>query len=188
MSDLSSGVKDKPELLVLEKQSTGPNDYTLDGLCLISSNETKSKPIIQSLKNVLEFFTYDPLDGDIYVFDTSRRVIKVNLENGEQKLVYDFETSLVFSRGEIHSVTLDWVTKNLFLFFNRNLTVIDLNDSSKYPKTLFSLENEKFTRPDLQVFPNDGYLVAKTDGKISFQNLGLFGYRFLHRLVKIVQF
>lgn len=179
-TDHQSDVKDKPELLIVAQVSLYPNETYFDrtfDICRIGKRDSEAKlsagpfdlekTYFINTKNL--DFNYDPEENAIYkLHDNERDIEKVRLNEKIKSYVYK---SPNFSEDDtITSIGLDSKTKNLYFIstLTSELKVLNLNESSATPKTLFDFKsryNSLMYLTTVKVFSNENYLVFLVNSK-----------------------
>lgn len=107
-------------------------------------------------------YEYDSQDRVIYIA-IKNEIKKITFNNKKQKTIAKFLNGR-FSGESIDTIALDWVTKNLYVTHHGSIILLNARDTSKEPKTLHVFQENNSRHPVI-VFPNSGYLVAKTTRK-----------------------
>lgn len=140
-------------------------------LSLLFSVEAKFEMETGIDKNV---FDHDSRTNTLYVVK-GNKIQKIRLSDMNETTIYEFSDPNPPNKTSIVSMSLDWVTKNLYIYHGHVLKVINVDDTSKSPRSLLlSHYNSKGASkvisawPVVKVFPNQGYLVTKISGKYIF--------------------
>lgn len=130
---------------------------TTNGICYIGKDKSdiEAKAAAKINSNIDKIIIeYDPSERAVYSLDRSDKIYKINLDSHTQNIVYEFTGQ--YSAKEISSVALDWVTKNLYFFHDKTLSLINLNNPSKRPITFMRYGSQNLI---VKVFPTEVYLV-----------------------------
>lgn len=132
----------------------------MKGLCYSSNKTQEFELVTSSVSNEYRVMDYDFQEREIYSIDSdSNNIVKINSVSKDQSVVY---TSSL--KGfDVESLGLDWITKNLYFFYDGILKVLDLKDKSKPPKSLLTFDHYL---AEVKVFPDEGYLVVKVSCKL----------------------
>lgn len=135
------------------------------GICHIGKH--KSTPEFLTKLSVFDIrlvMKYDPLDRVIYWLRDSQ-LQKITLDTKDQSPLNASFPSGFAEFGKYVSMSLDWITKNLFFVHDKYVHVIDLKNISKGSKKLFT----PYHNGAVEVFPDEGYLVYAYAGMYAQQ-------------------
>lgn len=158
-------VTDKPELLffVRDFEQLVTHHKIWNGICHIKKNESKAKLDGKPFTSQRYSFEYDFREKTVYSY--KHRVIeKLSVDHNVTSNLHEFNFSQTILRdGSINSISLDWITKNLYVIYAKRLMVLNVKDKLSTPKTLIEL-GESISSPTVKVFPNNGFIVIVSNG------------------------
>lgn len=132
--------------------------YVWTGICLLGKYNDVGKLVLELDSTSHNKFEYDIGENTMY-----RRyfngIQKINLN--EKKTTTLFELNLP---TDLESIALDWVTKNIYVVHDDSVKIVNVRDTTKSPKTLWSFGRGKHAAK-IKVFPNAGYLFVYISGE-----------------------
>lgn len=163
MTDKNPDVLDKPELIITKVRTEKVNESwtTTDGICHIGAHKSNPKFLMKPNRTSSNYdfvlIEHDPYDDTLYELNYQGELHKIYLKNKIQTVSHQLK---LFSEL-VEYMSLDWITKNLYFVHTDSVHVINLKNSSKTAKRLFTA----FGARRVKVFPQEGYLIISRLGK-----------------------
>lgn len=179
MIDVNPNEQEKPELLVV-KQELKLDDQAFEiGICIAGKKYFNDNFTLTHEGSFYDEFEYDQREHTVYaVKQTFHQIYKeifniqrIDLDRKKESTVFELLSER--NNERIYSIALDWVTKNLYYTDDKELGILNVDNPSKSPKSLYTFK-EKYLNTNLhvnvvRVFPNQGYLVVKTSRKFIYK-------------------